>query len=117
MGSRRAQPADHIAVGRCVVDGVRDAGNRWVFRELLDEGLEPCTVTTVLVGSPFGTHGVDVTDHFDKGVASLEAQRECLKGLGEHDMADPREFLESMARPSGSRLGVRFGVLFDVVTV
>jgi len=88
-----------------------------VFRELLDEGLEPCTVTTVLVGSPFGTHGVDVTDHFDKGVASLEAQRECLKGLGEHDMADPREFLESMARPSGSRLGVRFGVLFDVVTV
>lgn len=109
--------ADHIAVGRCVVDGVRDAGNRWVFRELLDEGLEPCSVTTVLVNSPSGTHGVDVTEHFDQGVASLEAHREYLKGLGEHGMADPREFLESMARPSGSRLGVRFGVLFDVITV
>jgi LmbE family N-acetylglucosaminyl deacetylase len=108
--------ADHIALGRCVVDGVRDAGNRWVFRDLIDEGLEPCHVNTVLVSSPVGTHGVDVTDHFDRGVASLEAHREYLTGLGEHGMADAREFLESMARPQGSLLGVKFGALFEVIT-
>src|SRR3954463_5286813 len=58
--------ADHIALGRAVVDGVRDAGNRWVFRELLEEGLEPAKVGTVLVGSgPNAAYAVDVTDHFD----------------------------------------------------
>ena len=73
--------ADHIALGRAVVDGVRDAGNRWVFRELLDEGLEPWKVTTGLVaGVPNGTHGVDVTDHFAKGIASLEAHAGVPRG-------------------------------------
>lgn len=33
--------ADHIAVGRSVLDAIRDAGNRWVFPDLLDEGHEP----------------------------------------------------------------------------
>ena len=28
--------ADHIAVGKAVLDAVRDAGNRWVFREQLE---------------------------------------------------------------------------------
>ena len=33
--------ADHIATGLASLDAVRDAGNRWVFRELTAEGLEP----------------------------------------------------------------------------
>src|SRR3954467_6046983 len=33
--------ADHRAVGLAVVDAKADAGNRWIFRELLDEGPEP----------------------------------------------------------------------------
>ena len=33
--------ADHRVVGVRCVDAARDAGNRWVFTELLDEGLEP----------------------------------------------------------------------------
>lgn len=33
--------ADHIAAGRATLDAVRDAGNRWVFRELTAEGHEP----------------------------------------------------------------------------
>ncbi len=33
--------ADHIATGQATLDAVRDAANRWVFTELLDEGLEP----------------------------------------------------------------------------
>ncbi|MDT4900426.1 MAG: hypothetical protein QOJ78_1356 [Pseudonocardiales bacterium] len=110
--------ADHIALGLAVLDGVRDAGNRWVFRELLDDGLEPCSVSTVLVSGVLdGTHGVDVTDHFDTGIASLEAHAEYLRGLGEGPMSDPSEFLESFARQTGSRLGVRFAVGFEVLNL
>lgn len=108
--------ADHIALGRAVLDGVRDAGNRWVFRELLEEGLEPWSVSTVLVAnSPEATHAADTSEHFDTGVASLAAHAEYLRGLGAHPMAEPREFLESIARQSGTRLGVRFAVAFEVL--
>jgi len=109
--------ADHVALGRAVVDGVRDAGNRWVFRELLDEGLEPVKVKNILVNAPDATHAVDVTDHFQTGLRSLEAHAEYLRGLGDHAMADPSEFLESFARQVGTRLGVTYAVGFDVLNV
>lgn len=110
--------ADHIALGRAVLDGVRDAGNRWVFRELLDEGLPPWHATQLFVagGRPV-TQGVDVTDHFDAGVASLEAHAQYLSGLGSNPMAEPREFLESIARATGTRMGCRFAVGFEVVVL
>ncbi len=109
--------ADHIAVGRAVLDGVRDAANRWVFRELLDEGLPPWPTQQILVaGSPQATHGVDVTDFFDKGIESLEAHAQYLLGLS-GPMSDPREFLEAFARQTGTRLGARYGVSFEVVTL
>jgi LmbE family N-acetylglucosaminyl deacetylase len=110
--------ADHIALGRAVVDGVRDAGNRWVFRDLLDEGLEPWSVTMVLVaGSPQAQHGVDTSDHLSAGIASLRAHAAYLEGLGEHAMADPEEFLEALARQAGTRLGVTFAVAFEVISL
>jgi LmbE family N-acetylglucosaminyl deacetylase len=108
--------ADHIALGRSVLDGVRDAGNRWVFRDLLDEGLEPWSVHTVLVaGGTQISHAVDVTEHFATGVASLRAHAAYLAGLGQHAMADPEEFLESFARATGTRLGTTYAVGFEVV--
>jgi LmbE family N-acetylglucosaminyl deacetylase len=108
--------ADHIALGRAVLDGVRDAGNRWVFRELLDEGLEPHKASTLLVsGVPDASHAVDVTDHFEKGIASLEAHAEYLRGLGDGPMSEPREFLEAFARQTGTGLGVTFAVGFEVL--
>jgi LmbE family N-acetylglucosaminyl deacetylase len=110
--------ADHIAVGRAVLDGVRDAANRWVFRELLGENLEPWKARQILVAaSPLSTHAVDVTDSFDRGVASLAAHSDYLNGLGDNDMSDPEEFLEAMARPVGAQIGVRFGVDFEVVSI
>jgi LmbE family N-acetylglucosaminyl deacetylase len=110
--------ADHIALGLAVLDAVRDAGNRWVFRELLDEGLEPCKVSTVLVsGVRDGSYGVDVTEHFDTGIASLEAHAEYLRGLGDGPMSNPHEFLESFARQAGTRLGVKYAVAFDVLNL
>ena len=38
--------ADHRAVGLATVDAKADAGNRWIFPDLLDEGLEPWQVPT-----------------------------------------------------------------------
>jgi LmbE family N-acetylglucosaminyl deacetylase len=110
--------ADHIACGHAVVDAVRDAGNRWVFRELLDEGLEPWDgVRAVFVGgSPEGSHGVDVTETFATGIASLKAHTAYLAGLGGGPMSEPEEFLESFARTTGSRLGAKFGVSFEVIS-
>jgi len=108
--------ADHIALGRAVIDGVRDAANRWVFRELLDEGLPPWRAGRILVSaSPQPTHGVDVTATFAQGVASLRAHAEYLSGLGPDAMTDPEELLEAMGRPAGTRMGTRFATLFEVI--
>jgi LmbE family N-acetylglucosaminyl deacetylase len=108
--------ADHIALGRAVLDGVRDAGNRWVFRELLGEGLQPWQVRQIIVtDSPEATHGVDTTDFLDQGVASLEAHAEYLRGIGSVEMAETRKFLESAGSAAGLRLGVRFAVTAEVI--
>lgn len=115
FGGENLNQADHIAVGRAVLDAVRDAGNRWIFPEQLVEGLEPWGGVTAVwaAGSPDAAHGVDTTDTFDAGVASLEAHVAYIEGLGwEH--FDPREFLEGMARQTGQRLGVAFGAPFEV---
>jgi LmbE family N-acetylglucosaminyl deacetylase len=114
-GGRSLNQADHIAVGRGVLDAARDAGNRWVFPEQLDGDLEPWgDVRAVWAsGSPEARHAVDTTDTFDVGVASLEAHRAYIDGLGwEH--FDPREFLEGMARQTGQELGVAFAASFEV---
>jgi LmbE family N-acetylglucosaminyl deacetylase len=117
-GGTNLNQADHIAVGRAVVDAVRDAGNRWVFGDqLADQGgtLEPWGGVRQVwaFGSPQSTHGVDTTDTFDAGVESLQAHAAYIDGLGWEDW-DPREFLEGMARGTGQRLGVAFAAPFEV---
>ncbi len=116
-GGRNLNQADHIAVGQATVDAVRDAGNRWIFREQLEGGdLEPWGGVREVwaFSSPRATHGVDITDTFDAGVASLKAHQAYIDGLGwEH--FDPAEFLEGVSRPAGSRLGVRHAVSAEVV--
>jgi LmbE family N-acetylglucosaminyl deacetylase len=109
--------ADHIAVGHAVLDAIRDAANRWVFRELLAEGHEPWSgVRTLLVAaSPQAGHGVDITEHFETGVESLKAHSAYLAGLGEHLMADPEEFLQAVGRGAGTRLGCRFATAYEVL--
>lgn len=114
-GGRNLNQADHIAVGRAVVDAVRDAGNRWVFSEQLVDGLEPWGGVREVwaFGSPDSTHAVDTTATFDAGVESLKAHAAYIDGLGWENW-DPREFLEGMARETGSRLGVPFAAPFEV---
>jgi LmbE family N-acetylglucosaminyl deacetylase len=116
-GSSRNQ-ADHIAVGKAVLDAASDAGNRWIFPEQLTDGTEPWGGVTAVwaFGSPEATHAVDTTDTFDVGVESLKAHAAYIDGLGWENW-DPREFLEGMARATGQRLGVAFAAPFEVVAM
>jgi LmbE family N-acetylglucosaminyl deacetylase len=105
--------ADHRVVGQATIDAVRDAANRWLFRDLVDEawsGVRHVAVT----GSPEPTHAVDVTDTFDKGVESLRAHSAYLAGLGDHPLADPEAFLRQIAEATGERAGVPMAVAFEV---
>ncbi|MCW2844872.1 MAG: family deacetylase [Nocardioides sp.] len=114
-GGRNLNQADHIAVGRAVLDAVRDAGNRWIFHDQLVGGVEPWGGVEAVwaFGSPESTHAVDTTDTFEAGVASLEAHAAYITGLGwEH--FDAREFLEGMGRATGQRLGVPMAAPFEV---
>ncbi len=119
-GGRNLNQADHIAVGRAVLDAVRDAGNRWVFSEQLTGErsvgtLEPWGGVRAVwaFGSPRSGHAVDTTETFDAGVASLAAHAAYIEGLGWEDF-DPEEFLEGMARSAGQRLGAPKAAAFEV---
>jgi LmbE family N-acetylglucosaminyl deacetylase len=106
--------ADHRAVGWATIDAARDAGNRWIFEDLLAEGLEPWSGArwAAFASSPKATHAVDVTGHLDRGVASLRAHALYLAGLGRD--FDIEEFLSTGAEAAGARLGVRHAVAFEV---
>ncbi len=104
--------ADHRAVGRALLDAVRDAANPWVFH---DGGEAWGGVRfTALSGSPNATHAVDVTDTFDAGVRSLSAHRAYLENIG-GAMASPEDFLRGGATQFGERLGVELAAAFEVI--
>jgi LmbE family N-acetylglucosaminyl deacetylase len=108
--------ADHRAVGLATLDAARDAGNRWIFSELADEGLEPWGGVRYVCfgGAERPTHGVDVTgEPLQRGIASLAAHAEYTKALGASAF-EPGPFLTWMARQGGPALGVEAAVLFDV---
>lgn len=106
--------ADHRAAGLATADGVRDAGNRWVFPELVEEGLESWSPRWLLVaGDPEATHGVEITgDPLERGIASLEAHAEYFAVLADHPSA--RDLLTDFAQASGARMGVEHATLFRV---
>ena len=114
-GGLNLNQADHIATGKAALDAVRDAGNRWIFHEQVRDGLEPWGGVREVwaAGSPGSTHGVEITDTFEVGVASLRAHKAYIDGLGWQDF-DAGEFLEGMSRATGQRLGVAHAVAFEV---
>ena len=115
FGGRNLNHADHIAVGKATLDAVRDAGNRWVFPEQLGAGLEPWGGVTEVwaASSPDARHAVEITESFQAGVDSLSAHKAYIDGLGwEH--FDPEEFLEGMARATGTAMGVPMATAFEV---
>lgn len=117
-GGSSPNQADHVAVGRATIHAVQDAGNRWIHREQLVDGLEPWgDVREVWVAaSPLARHGVDTTRTFDRGVASLEAHRAYIDGLGWDDF-DAAAFLGSMSRPAGERMGVEHATTFERISM
>ena len=104
--------ADHRVAGLAALDALRDAGNRWVFPELLGEGLQPWSVRWLLVaGDPRPTRGVDVTgEPLECGIASLEAHAEYLAGLPGHP--PPRLMITAITAMQGQAMGVPNAVLF-----
>ena len=104
--------ADHRVLGLAVVDAVRDAANRWVFRDL---GLDPWQGVRFALfgGSPQPTHYVDVTGHLDAGIASLEAHKAYFAGLGQD--FDPRAFLTGIVGRAGEQVGVTHAMPFELI--
>jgi LmbE family N-acetylglucosaminyl deacetylase len=109
--------ADHRWVGLAVLDGARDAGNRWIFPELLEDGLELWNKVRMVCfsGSPRPTHAVDVTSFLDRGIESLKQHRVYLANLS--GAFDPEAFLRKNAAETGKRLGCRFAVSFEVINI
>ena len=69
-----------------------------------------------MAGSSEHTHGVDVTGHLDAGVASLEAHRAYLQGLGQ-DYPAPRDLLGMILGGGGKAMGVEHAVTFEVYDI
>jgi len=94
---------DHRNTGAAALDAVGDAGNRWIFPELVAQGLQPHGVKHAIVsGSPQSTYALDVSATVDRAVASLAEHRAYLDGLGDHPMGDP-EFLRMFLEMAGQR--------------
>jgi LmbE family N-acetylglucosaminyl deacetylase len=98
--------SDHRVVGEALVDAVRDAGNRWVFPELLDEGHEPWDGTRFVLAasSPLSRHYVDISDTVEVGMASLRAHAVYFEALG------GGEATETFLREGAARVGDEVGV-------
>ncbi|WBB63331.1 PIG-L family deacetylase [Streptomyces sp. WMMC500] len=118
-GAPRNTP-DHRAVGRSVLDAVGDAGNRWVFPELVAEGLPPWGGVrwTAVAASPYPTHAEDVTAaERDRAVASLAEHRAYILGLGEKDPdAYARTLIGEMLAGAGRLRGTDLAVSFELVS-
>jgi LmbE family N-acetylglucosaminyl deacetylase len=103
---------DHRAVGRSLLDAVRDAGNPWVFRDVGDawDGVR----FVAFSGSPEATHAVDVTATFAAGVESLSCHQLYLANLG-GEMGSPDAFLRAPATSIGAALGVDLAASFEII--
>jgi len=109
--------ADHRWVALATLDAAQDAGNRWIFPELLAEGWEPWPGVRMvcLSGSPTPTHAVDVTAFLAQGIASLQQHRVYLANLSEP--FDPEAFLRQQAEETGQRCGCQLAVSFEVIGI
>ena len=106
--------ADHRVAGLATIDGVRDADNTWIFRELIDEGLPKWHAKALLIaGHPVSTHGVAVDQAaVDASVQSLQSHEAYLADLPNHP--DPAVFIPDVLRAGGRSMGEEYAVTFRV---
>ncbi len=109
--------ADHRWAGLAILDAARDAGNRWIFSELLQEGFDPWSGVRMVCfnGSPHPTHAVDVSDFLSQGILSLKEHRAYIENLSSR--FDPEAFLTEIAAETGRTLGCRYAVSFEVILI
>jgi LmbE family N-acetylglucosaminyl deacetylase len=110
--------ADHRAVGLAACDAARDAGNRWIFPELLAEGLEPWGgIRFVFISStPEPTHACPIdAAALERGIGSLQAHGAYFGNLGRP--FDIEGFLRRSCAETGQRAGSELAVGFGVYTV
>ncbi|MFG2322994.1 PIG-L deacetylase family protein [Streptomyces sp. NPDC048568] len=108
---------DHVAVGRATLDAASDAGNRWIFPELTERGLEPWDGVrwVAVAGSASPTHAVDATPGLELAVRSLLEHRTYIEVLTEEDPETyVRGFLTGFAQSAGERFGGKPAVTFEV---
>lgn len=106
--------ADHRVLGPALLDAIRDAANRWVFTDQLEEGLEPWSgVRFAAFGSsPRPTHYVELSEaDLAAGVASLAAHEVYLADL---EGFDQKSFLPEAAAAAGREFGVPLATGFEV---
>jgi LmbE family N-acetylglucosaminyl deacetylase len=116
-GGQTWNTPDHRAVGRAVLDARGDAGNEWIFPELVAEGLQPWSGVrwVAVASSPNATHAVDATGLLEKAVASLAEHRAYIKALSDDDPTEyARKHLTSYAESVASRFGGRPALSFEV---
>ncbi|MFJ4690484.1 PIG-L deacetylase family protein [Streptomyces sp. NPDC088766] len=109
---------DHVAVGRAVLDAAADAGNRWIFPELAERGLEPWNGVrwVAVAGSATPTHAVDATTGLERAVASLLEHRSYIEALTDEEPETyARDFLTEVARSVGERFGGTPAVAFELL--
>ncbi|WAZ25809.1 PIG-L family deacetylase [Streptomyces cinnabarinus] len=108
---------DHVAVGRATLDAAADAGNRWIFPELTEQGLEPWNGVrwVAIAGSNRPTHAVDATAGLERAVRSLLEHRTYIEALTTEDPETyARDFLTGNTTATGERFGGRPAVAFEV---
>ena len=97
-----ASHPDHLATGEAVMRAVYpDARNPHSFRELVDEGLAPHTVTQVWLAGFEPTMVVDITRVFDRKIAALK-RHESQVG----DRTDLEKMLRQWARTIAKDAGM-----------
>lgn len=104
---------DHRVAGDVACDAVfPSAGTRFIFTELLAEGLEPHEVSRVFLhGSEKSDVRIDISETLQTKVDALKAHK---SQLGDWD---PRERMEEWARDEGKERGIPFAEAFRVMVL
>ncbi|MFJ9107434.1 PIG-L deacetylase family protein [Streptomyces sp. NPDC102283] len=108
---------DHRAVGRAALDAVADAGNRWIFPELGERGLDPWDGVrwTAVAGSDRPTHAVDATAGLERSVRSLLEHRTYIEALTQEEPERYcRNLVEDLTKEAAEHFGGRPAVTFEV---
>ncbi|MEU6419569.1 PIG-L deacetylase family protein [Streptomyces spiralis] len=108
---------DHVAVGRATLDAAGDAGNRWIFPELAEQGLEPWNGVrwVAVAGSATPTHAVAAGPGLDRAVRSLLEHRSYIEALTDEDPEQyARGFMTTSTEAAGERFGGKPAVAFEL---